>query len=135
MSINHYDYIIVGNGLAGLLLALAFSKDSFFTDKKIALIDASTKSENDKTWSFWETEPSQWNDLAYKTWKKANIYSSKRHIQLQLQPYTYKSIRSIDFYKNAKTELKKISNISFLIERVISVTMVAIGTSVPELYS
>ncbi len=121
MSNNHYDYIIVGNGLAGLQLALAFSKDAFFFGKKIALIDSSTKTENDKTWSFWETEPSQWNHLAYKSWQKANVYSSKKHIELQLQPYTYKSIRAIDFYTAAKTQLKKHKNISFLVDHVRSV--------------
>ncbi len=121
MPKTHYDYIIVGNGLAGLQLALAISKDHFFNDKQIALIDPSTKTKNDKTWSFWETEPSQWNQLAYKSWQKANIYSSKKHIQLQLQPYTYKSVRAIDFYTEVKTQLKKQTNISFLIERVTSV--------------
>ena len=122
MPKNHYDYIIVGNGLAGFQLALAFSQDAFFYDKQIALIDASKKSENDKTWSFWETEPSQWNHLAYKSWQKASIYSSKKHIQLELQPYSYKSIRSIDFYSDAKTQLKKHSNITFLVEHVTSVS-------------
>ena len=121
MPKTHYDYIIVGNGLAGLQLALAISKDHFFNDKQIALIDPSTKSKNDKTWSFWETEPSQWNQIAYKSWQKANIYSSKKHIRLQLQPYTYRSVRAIDFYTEVKTQLKKQTNISFLIERVTSV--------------
>ncbi len=121
MPKTHYDYIIVGNGLAGLQLALAFSKDPFFNNKQIALIDPSTKSKNDKTWSFWETEPSQWNQIAYKSWQKANIYSSKKHIRLQLQPYTYRSVRAIDFYTEVKTQLKKQTNISFLIERVTSV--------------
>ena len=36
---KQYDYIIIGNGLAGFQLALALSKDSFFNDKQIALID------------------------------------------------------------------------------------------------
>ncbi len=121
MPKTHYDYIIVGNGLAGLQLALAISKDHFFNDKQIALIDPSTKTKNDKTWSFWETEPSQWNQIAYKSWQKANIYSSKKHIRLQLQPYTYRSVRAIDFYTEVKTQLKKQTNISFLIERVTSV--------------
>ena len=44
-----YDYIIIGNGLAGFQLALALSKDSFFNDKQIALIDKSHKTQNDKT--------------------------------------------------------------------------------------
>ena len=61
MSQKHYDYIIVGNGLAGLQLALAFAKDSYFNNKSIALIDASTKTENDKTWSFWEQNNSTFN--------------------------------------------------------------------------
>ena len=121
MPKNHYDYIIVGNGLAGLQLALAFSKDSFFKDKQIALIDPSTKSENDKTWSFWETEPSQWNHLTHRTWKKANIYSSKKHIKLDLQPYSYKTIRSIDFYNYVKAQLKDHSNFYFLVEHVESI--------------
>lgn len=121
MPNSHYDYIIVGNGLAGFQLALAFSKDAYFSNKQIALIDASTKSENDKTWSFWETQPSQWNHLVYKSWHKANIYSSKKHIKLQLQPYSYKSVRAIDFYSEAKSQLKKQSNISFLVEHVTSV--------------
>jgi len=122
MPSDHYDYIIIGSGLAGLQLALAFSKDSYFSDKKIALIDPSSKTINDKTWSFWETEPSQWNGLAYKTWNKAKIISSKKKIKLKLQPYTYKSIRSIDFYNEAKAQLKNHTNISFLLERVVSIT-------------
>ena len=51
---KQYDYIIIGNGLAGFQLALALSQDTFFDNKKIALIDKSDKTENDKTWSFWE---------------------------------------------------------------------------------
>jgi len=39
----HYDYIIVGNGLAGLQLALKMASDSFFDEKLIALIDTSEK--------------------------------------------------------------------------------------------
>ena len=121
MPITHYDYIIVGNGLAGLQLALAFSKDAFFKDKQIALIDSSAKIKDDKTWSFWETEPSQWNHIVYKSWQKANIYSSKKQVQLNLKPYSYKSIRAIDFYKEAKLQLEKHQNFSFLIELVTSV--------------
>ncbi|GAL68590.1 lycopene cyclase family protein [Jejuia pallidilutea] len=75
---SHFDYIIIGNGLAGLQLALKFADDTFFKDKRIALIDPSPKTENDKTWSFWETHPSHWLNLPYKTWKKATIVSSKK---------------------------------------------------------
>ena len=46
---KQYDYIIIGNGLAGFQLALAISKDPYFNNKQIALIDRSLKTQNDKT--------------------------------------------------------------------------------------
>ncbi|OEJ98825.1 lycopene cyclase [Flavivirga aquatica] len=117
----HFDYIIIGNGLAGLQLALKMVSDSFFKDKNIALIDPLEKNTNDKTWSFWEKEPSKWNHISYKSWKSATVHTSKKTIHLQLAPYTYKTIRSIDFYTNAKTELLKYNNISFIKDTVISI--------------
>lgn len=121
MSQKHYDYIIVGNGLAGLQLALRFSKDPFFNNKTIALIDQSDKSENDKTWSFWEKEKGQYSHLAYQTWEQAQIFAKNKKIALNLTPYTYKSIRAIDFYSEAKAHLKQQENITFLVETVTSV--------------
>ena len=47
--------------------------DAFFNDKQIALIDPSKKNVNDKTWSFWEKEPSQWNHIIQKHWKQAAV--------------------------------------------------------------
>ncbi|WP_397362326.1 lycopene cyclase family protein [Olleya sp. R77988] len=119
---KHYDYIIVGNGLAGLQLALALSKDIFFKDKQIALIDASTKTTNDKTWSFWETKTSKWDAITYQNWQKAKIITSNKNIDLNLTPYTYKTIRAIDFYTEAKAQISLQGNISFLVEHVTSVT-------------
>ena len=118
---NRFDYIIIGNGLAGLQLALKLNSDAFFKDKRIALIDPSEKNTNDKTWSFWESGISQWNTLSYKSWKEASIYSSQKSIHLKLAPYSYKSIRALDFYKYSKTKLQKNKQIRFLLESVISI--------------
>ena len=118
----HFDYIIIGNGLAGIQLALKIASDSFFDDKRIALIDSSRKETNDKTWSFWETEPSQWNHIQHKSWNKASIITSQKKIDLELSPYSYKTIRSIDFYSESKKILSKHKNIQFIIERVESIT-------------
>lgn len=118
----HYDYIIVGNGLAGLQLALKMATDSFFDEKLIALIDTSEKKTNDKTWSFWETKSSQWKDIAHKSWNKASIITSKKNIDLELNPYSYKAIQAIDFYNHAKKKLSKKENIRFIVEHVESIT-------------
>lgn len=118
MPKSHYDYIIIGNGLAGLQLALALSSDSFFNSKLIALIDASAKNTNDKTWSFWEKDTTELSELAYKTWIKANVITSKKKIHLNLSPYTYKSVRSLDFYTKIKTKLANKNNFKFIVEKV-----------------
>ncbi len=129
---SHFDYVIVGNGLAGLQLALRMAADSFFYDKTIALIDPCEKKENDKTWSFWEKETSRWTSILNKTWKNASIFSSKKTIDLQLEPYNYKSIRALDFYNHAKSELKNKENFKFIIDKVESIsedTEITIKTS------
>ena len=116
-----FDYIIIGNGLAGLQLALALAKDSFFVGKQIALIDKSTKSTNDKTWSFWEKGIGKWDNIVEKSWDKALFYSSKKQLTLNLSPYTYKTVRALDFYSEAKRILSKNPNVHFIIDNVISI--------------
>ena len=103
---THFDYIIIGNGLAGLQLALAFSKDDFFKTKHIALIDPDTKTDNDKTWSFWEENEGLWDFLVHKSWDKALFYSNTMSLELPFEDYMYKSIQSIDFYRWSKKELE-----------------------------
>ncbi|MFT5847098.1 MAG: lycopene beta-cyclase [Psychroserpens sp.] len=118
---THFDYIIIGSGLAGLQLALKIASETCFDQKTIALIDPSDKSTNDKTWSFWETEPSQWNALTHKSWSKAAIITSHKETHLNLYPYTYRTIRAIDFYTQARAQLNQKANIHFIEERVTSV--------------
>jgi lycopene beta-cyclase len=118
----HFDYIIIGNGLAGLQLALKMASDSFFDDKSIALIDPSDKNVNDKTWSFWETEPSLWNNLTSKTWSHASVLTSKKTIDLELSPYSYKTIRSIEFYEYSKAILNEYKHFKFIKEQVEAVS-------------
>ncbi|MCD2260590.1 lycopene cyclase family protein [Psychroserpens luteolus] len=118
---SHFDYIIIGNGLAGFHLALKMVSDTYFKDKQVALIDPSKKDTNDKTWSFWETAPSQWDDVVHKSWSKASVVTSKTNVELNLNPYAYKSIRAIDFYTQAKAILKQQQNIHFIQDTVTSV--------------
>lgn len=118
---NHFDYIIIGNGLAGLQLALKFSKDSFFDNKQIALIDLSIKNTNDKTWCFWEKDSGNWDHIVYKSWNSTKFFSSNKSINLDLDPYQYKMIRSLDFYQDAKTIISKKKNFHFIIDEVIDV--------------
>ena len=63
----NYDYIIIGAGAAGLLLADALGKDPFFASKSILVLDKDDKSKNDRTWCFWERGAGQFDELVHKT--------------------------------------------------------------------
>jgi lycopene beta-cyclase len=129
---SQFDYIIIGSGMAGLQLALAMVEDPFFKTKTIALIDPDSKTSNDRTWSFWEIEKTntKWESLIHSTWPKANIYTSNKHIKLDLEPYTYKSIQAIDFYNYSKQKLRKIDNVTFIKAPVTETQDTATGVNV-----
>ena len=118
---THFDYIIIGNGLSGLQLALGLSKDSFFDAHSIALIDPYAKTTNDKTWSFWEPGKGTWDHLVEKTWESAVFKSNYVSLSLSLQPYKYKTIKSLNFYNWAKDQLAAHKNIQFILDSVTSV--------------
>ena len=115
---QQYDFIIVGNGLSGLQLALEFSKRSFFDNKQIALIDKDEKTTNDKTWSFWEKGDGKWDAIIEKSWQQASIFAENQRLTLDLKPYTYKSIHSLAFYTHAKERLRRHENIHFIIDEI-----------------
>lgn len=123
---THFDYIIVGNGLAGLQLALAFSNTPFFKSKQIALIDPDYKTDNDKTWSFWEKGKGKWDGIVSQSWTRSVFHSNEGSVHLNFKDYVYKSIRSIDFYKDAKSHLEKKANFHFILDEVKQLSQTAI---------
>lgn len=95
---NHYHYIFTGNGLSALLTLFEMVKSGQFSDKKILLIDSDTKIKNDRTWCYWDSG-NLFDEISTKNWQHAWFKNENFTNQLNLHPYTYKMIRSSDFYK------------------------------------
>lgn len=85
-----------------------------FKQKKILLVDQAVKNQNDRTWCFWEKEESLFQSIVYKEWKQLFFYSQSLTKALEIEPYTYKLIRGIDFYSYCLEEVKKHLNIDFV---------------------
>lgn len=116
-----YDYIIIGSGASGLMMAYRMSKDAFFDDKTILLIDKEKKSKNDRTWCFWETPVGEWDDILTTSWQKIAFKSDIYSTIDRIAPYQYKMIKSKDFYNKMWNQIEAKENITFLEEEIIEI--------------
>ncbi|MFX0555832.1 lycopene cyclase family protein [Maribacter sp. CXY002] len=121
MAKLHFDYIIIGAGAAGLMLADAMGKDSFFKDKSILLLDKDAKNINDRTWCFWEKGAGEFESLIHKKWNHILFRSSEFFKRFTIAPYTYKMVRGIDFYQEYLKRIKGYTNINFKQEKVVRI--------------
>lgn len=122
MQTESFDYIIIGAGAAGLQLAMAIEDDPFFSASKILLLDEIAKTTNDRTWSYWEEGRGKWDDLLWKSWGHGRFMAEDFDRQLDLSPYRYKTLRSIDFYRHCQDRLEKSSRLSWRQQKVVAVT-------------
>ena len=113
-----YDYIIIGAGAAGLLLADALGKDDFFSGKSILILDKDDKKANDRTWCFWEKGQGNFDAIIHKKWNHIYFGGQEFSNRFDIGPYTYKMVRGIDFYNAHLTRIRSCPNIVFLKETV-----------------
>ena len=118
---NYYDYILVGGGASGLMMAYRMSKDTFFDDKTILILDKQNKDTNDRTWCYWQSENDEWNDILSFSWNKIIFKSNTYEAIEKIVPYQYKMIRSKDFYQKMWNHLEHKTNISFQKENIVSI--------------
>ncbi|QCK14153.1 lycopene cyclase family protein [Mangrovivirga cuniculi] len=111
---KHYNFIIAGGGAAGLVLVNRILDSPVLNKKSVLIIDKSDKSENDRTWCFWEKGTGPWDEIIYKSWRKAMFKDSHSCMEFNLNPYRYKMIRGIDFYQHIKSRINNNANVEFL---------------------
>lgn len=107
------DYIILGAGASGLLLAYRMANDAFFNDKSIVIIDKQKNKGNDRTWCFWEEGKGEWDAILCKDWKYVYFGSPWLSKNIDIFPYEYKMIQSEIFYEKLWKTINEKTNISF----------------------
>ena len=118
---KNYDIIICGGGITGLLLAKKLTDDIYFKNHKIALIEKEDKNKNDRTISFWEEGKGEWDSIICGSWENAFFISDEYQSSLKLTPYTYKTIRGIDFYNYFKKKLSKKNNFKLIKDNILNI--------------
>lgn len=113
-----YDVAIAGAGLSGLSLAYKIKKNPKLSHLRLALIDPSPKNKNDRTWCFWSKERDCFEDILYTKWNNIEFSSTGFTKTLEINPYSYKMIRGIDFYKHTLEFLKSQDKVDFYNEKI-----------------
>lgn len=113
-----YDYIILGAGAAGLMLARSMAEDPWFHSSKILVVDQEVKNKNDRTWCFWEQGKGLYDHLLSHRWDHIYFKSKNLNSKLAIAPYSYKMLRGEDFYREQLEIIRKATHIEFLQARV-----------------
>ncbi|MDQ6815363.1 MAG: lycopene cyclase family protein [Bacteroidota bacterium] len=111
---KQYDYIIAGAGAAGLSLLVRFMEGAAFDNKRILVVDKAPKKENDHTWCFWEKQPGIFEPVVHHSWPCVHFFSNYFSSLLNLAPYKYKMIRSIDLYNYVHRIALNHPNVEFI---------------------
>ncbi|WP_441736760.1 lycopene cyclase family protein [Flavobacterium sp. W20_MBD1_R3] len=120
-QMKHYDYIFTGAGLSALMTVYKMVQSGTFKDKSILLLDENTKKTNDRTWCFWKTNDSLWEQSISKKWDSALFANQDFRRDLNLKPYHYNMVKGLDFYTQVFELLSKQENIKFINQKVLEI--------------
>ncbi|GAB3561348.1 lycopene cyclase family protein [Spirosoma luteolum] len=105
-----YDFIITGGGMAGLSLAYYLAHSSLGS-RSILILDQAPKTQNDRTWCFWERGEGVFEPIIYRSWDAVSFHGPSYQGDLGLGDYRYKMLRGIDFYEFVGAELARFPTI------------------------
>ena len=116
------DLIIIGGGCAGLSLASQLV-DQIYQGQGVVL-ESRAAYEDDRSWCFWDTQPSAYQDLISQSWHNWRFSIAKETLQTRsCKGYAYHYIRAADFYSQATAKLAKSKGIELKLNTpVISVS-------------
>jgi lycopene beta-cyclase len=110
---RHYDYIILGGGLAGLSLAYHLIH-SPLRERSILIVEPDDKDRNDRTFCFWSDRPTPFDAIVYRAWDQVQIVDEIGRRTIDIAPYRYQMIRGLDFYRHVREVLAAHPNVEFL---------------------
>lgn len=104
-----YDYVILGAGCAGLSLCHALLRRG--VTGSILILDRKTDFPDDRTWCFWDVEPTPFSHLAGKRWSSWEVRAGDRKAVRSSGRYPYLCLSGADFYEAALGYISRHPNV------------------------
>ena len=112
-----YPSMILGAGCAGLSLAWNLLERD--VREPILVVDRRERFENDRTWCFWDAEPTPFSDLASHSWTRWMVHDGRREVVASCPAIRYLRVRSADFYRRVLDRLAAAPNVTLALGRPI----------------
>lgn len=115
---EEFDYIILGGGLSGTVLALTIL-NSPLKNKKILIIEKEKgKYPYQRQWSYWINHPHILSKIVQKSWKKFQVTGKNYSKTYSLNSYNFEFIDSKDLFNYSNNFFKKFPNLKIIQEDV-----------------
>lgn len=124
-----YDVVILGAGCSGLSLCLALLERG--ATGPILLVDSRTEYADDRTWSYWDVEPTRFTHLARARWTTWRVSTATEQVRSSALSTPYVSLAANDFYRYVLGRLAEYPNVRLLMgEDAIGYSEIANGLAV-----
>lgn len=109
-SSGFYNYVILGAGCAGLSLCYQLLRRS--VTGSILILDRKTEFLDDRTWCFWDVEPTPFSHLANRRWNSWKLRAAGREVVRGAAKHPYLCLSGADFYEAALGYVSQHPNVS-----------------------
>lgn len=96
---KHYDIIIAGFGAAGGQLLHQFVMQKLVPSQSVLVIDKLIKTENDRTWCYWEKGAGLYDDILTQSWQKMAFSLDRETCVKTADDWKYKQLEAHKFYE------------------------------------
>ena len=107
---GRYAYVILGAGCAGLSLCYYLLERG--VREPVLILDTKERFEDDRTWCFWDVEPTPFSYLAVKSWSSWSVHAEGRNIVHTTGRHPYVCLPAADFYRHALARIAAHDNVT-----------------------
>lgn len=108
--LKKYEYVILGAGCAGLSLCYYLLEAG--VTEPVLILDQKAGFADDRTWCFWDVEPTPFSHLAAKRWNTWTLQAAGSTVEQNTGRYPYQCITAADFYEHVLNRISSFENVS-----------------------